>query len=329
MILLLACAQTTDSGVDMGDPAEELVLPDVSGVDFAGAYKDAIQRAKTVSVSAAWIAHADLLERRVEGCPDLWAGVPDDDAVDVDSEEGSSWYDHCSTGATDYDGWAWWDASIAVEGDADTPEGRTTDASRELSGNALIADGSGVQLELDGDFSDALSRSDAQDYAHWTWSTASSGTITLPTESYRTDLSVYASGGDENTFEPTGNVYLFNERIQDRFDSFEMDLAFAGEGAAAPEDCTAEPKGWIGVRDENAYWYDIVFQPRYDEDGDTGQSAGTYTDCDGCGTVYVRGVEAAELGEVCLDFGFVWSESPVSPPNVEDYVLSLHGLEAQ
>lgn len=130
-------------------------------------------------------------------------------------------------------------------------------------------------------------------------------------------------------YEPRGNIFLFDSKLAGRFDSVEIDLAFAGPGAAAPTECADEPRGWIGLRDENAYWYDVVFQPRYDEDvTGTGTTNPPYGACDGCGAIYIRGVEQVEaLGEVCLDFDFVFSESPVTPPATADYVLPLHSLE--
>lgn len=330
MILLFVVACTAeDSGVDLGDPAVVLPMPDVSGVDFAGAAQAAIQEAKAVSTVAPWDAHAALLGRRDTACPDLWAGVPDDESVTVDGEGGTSWLDHCTAGATDFDGWSWFLTSLVADGDAETAEGRTLDGTRDLEADATIADASGIQLEASGSFSDAISRTDAPDYTHWTWSSTVSGTVTGATAmdgaampgGWRSDLALYASGGDVNELQLDGNVYAFDDRIQDRFDSFEMDLDFLGEGAAGPDDCTAEPAGWIGLRDTDAYWYDLTFQPRYD---DTGAPA---AECDGCGELYVRGVADGDLGPVCLDFSFVWSDAPVTPPDAEGYTLSLHSLE--
>lgn len=325
---LLACAPQ-DSDVDLGEVPAELPLPDLSGIDFAAAVEDAVQASKTVAVGPAWAAHASLLSgRRAVDCPDLWVGAPDDESVDLDAEGGSSWFDHCSAGATDFDGWAWFDTALVASGDAASPEGLTVDATRELSADGVISDDAGVQLELDGEFSDAVSRTDAPDYQRWTWSSAVAGTVTgaeamdgsRTPGGWRADLAVYASGPDENVYEVAGNIFLFDSLWQGRFDSADLDLAFAGAGAAGPDDCSAEPAGWIGLRDENAYWYDLVFQPRHSDTGTVGGA------CDGCGELYVRGV-GTDLGEVCVDFSFLWSEEPVSPPEAEDYVLSLHSLE--
>lgn len=341
LLLTAGCGPAEgDSGVDLGDPPEELVLPDVSGVDFPAAFRDAVQLTKRITAGVAWQGHVAALGERSADCPDVYAGAPDDPSVDVGEEGGLSWFDHCSTPAgTDFDGWAWWTGAVAVAGDAATPEGATTEASRTVAGDAALTDHAGVRFELDGEASDALSRTDAPDYARWTYSSTVTGTVTGATlfgddpetpGGWRTDLAVYATGGDAAVYEPRGNVFLFDRKLHDRFDSFELDLAFAGAGAQGPDDCALEPRGWIGLRDENAYWYDVVFLPRSDEDpNDTGDGNAPYTACDGCGTLYVRGVEVTELGEVCLDPAFVWDVDPFTPPAVEDFVLSLRQLESE
>ena len=341
--LLGACAPEGEDTVDLGDPVQPLVLPDVSGVDFPAAYQEAVQLAKTVHNNRPWQGHVASLDRRFQGCPDLYAGLPDDESIDgggnQDEPEGATWFDACTTpGGIDYDGWVYWNGEVQREGDETTPEGATLDATRELDGSGLVSVGGDVAFEFKGEASDSLSRVIAKGYDRWTWSSTVTATVTgsdvfgadsAAPGGWRTDLTMAATGGDSSELSLRGNVFLFDHLLQDRFDSLEMDVAFLGEGAAGPDDCTAEPAGWIGLRDENAYWYDVVFLPRYDEDVNDTAGDGQYGACDGCGTVYVRGVEAAELGQICIDFGFVWGEAPVTPPSVEDYVLSLHQLQSE
>lgn len=317
------------------------MLPDVTGIDFPTAYQEAVQLSKRVTAGVPWQANILALDHRNDGCPDFYAGVPDDAAVDIDEDaEGQSWFDHCTTAAgTDIDGYAWWLGAAELEGDATKAEGATTRASRSLDAYATVADYSGTRVELKVEASDDLSRTDAPEYAYWTYSSEVSGTVTgsdvfgadpdLP-GGWRSDLALYATGGDSQVYEPRGNLFFFGHKLQERFDSVEMDLAFGGAGSLGPDDCALEPRGWIGLRDENAYWYDVVFQPRYDEDvNDTGEPAAPYSECDGCGTIYLRGVEAVELGEVCLDFSFVWSDDPFTPPGVEEFVLTLRQLVSE
>ena len=48
-----------------------------------------------------------------------------------------------------------------------------------------------------------------------------------------------------------------------------------------------------------------------------------YSVCDGCGKVYVRGVEADPIGEVCPDFGALWQGGVIDVPALSDYVLDV------
>lgn len=340
LVLALACAEAEDDSVDLGDPPEELVLPDTSGIDFVSAYTDAIQLAKTVGTGRVWDGLATTLAHRNTGCPDFYAGAPDDPSVNVDPDsDGQTWFDVCTTtGGVDYSGYTWWDSSVETEGDRDTNEGESVDASRQLSGNGKVRGDGESYFEFDGEAEDALSRTVARKYDRWTYSSTVVGTVTgidafgddpVAPGGWRTDLSVFATGGDAALFEPTGNIFLFGKKIQDRFDSVEMDLSFPGQGSVGPGDCAQEPKGWIGLRDENAFWYDVVFLPRYDDlPGDTATTGG-FSECDGCAHIYIRGLDVSvDLGEICMDFSFVWNDAPVAPPETSEFVLPLHSLEA-
>ena len=61
---------------------------------------------------------------------------------------------------------------------------------------------------------------------------------------------------------------------------------------------------------------------RNDDDvTDTGYPNDPYSACDGCGTLYVRGLEQPAL-EVCMSFDFLW-QGLVQPPPVADFVFTL------
>ena len=134
----------------------------------------------------------------------------------------------------------------------------------------------------------------------------------------RADQYVYVEGGDTARLESRGNLYLFEDRIADRWDSVAMDLELVGDDGAGPGDCTLEPTGWLSLRDTNAYWYDVVFLASEADTVDTS----TDTSCDGCGTLYIRGVES---GTVCPDLSAAW-DGRLDPPDVADFVLSIHDL---
>ena len=105
-----------------------------------------------------------------------------------------------------------------------------------------------------------------------------------------------------------------------------MDLILTGETGAGPDDCTLEPKGWIGLRDENAYWYDLVFMPK-DASDSTGYLDDEHSVCDGCGTLYLRGLETENYGQICPDFNDLWLGDTVELPAAEDFILTIQQLD--
>lgn len=319
------------------DPPPSLVLPDITGLDMEAAYQDALALALTVNARTAFVSHHRAIERFNTGCPDVYAGLPPDDLVRVDGVQGDppgvTWADFCmGPDGTSFSGYGYWDGNVSVQGQPGTPEGLTVNAARTMAADGVVATADGVFLEIDGELSDALYRVDAEGYTRWSYSSLVDGTVTgsdpfppgaLAPDGWRTDLYTYQSGGNVDRIEARGNVYLFTGRMFDRFDSMAMDLEVIGTLGAGPDDCTLEPLGWIGLRDEDAFWYDLIFLPRAGSDV-TGPDYPNdpLSDCDGCGTLYLRGVE---VGEVCPDFSFLFeAERPI--PNVDEFVLSLRDL---
>ena len=47
-----------------------------------------------------------------------------------------------------------------------------------------------------------------------------------------------------------------------------------------------------------------------------------YSECDACGTLYIRGLEAVEIGPICPDFGELWN-GMISVPEEEDFILTF------
>jgi hypothetical protein len=312
-------------------------LPDdLDTIDFVSAYRDAMSLAVSVTTQQPWLGHTDSITGRGPGCPDFWTGQITDTAGQlIGNDFGLSWYDDCQTSlGAEFDGWIWWDFDVIEAGDPTTQEGMTSDATRTIEGDAFVSDLSGVVFEFDGTATDSFYNVEASGYSRFTYSstvdatvtgTAPFGTDSLTPEGYRSDLFLFLSGGDVDAFEARGNVYLFTPQLHDRFDSVEVDLAFTGPESAEPGSCTLEPLGWIGLRDENALWYDVVFQPRFEDDivGDPYPNDPRST-CDGCGHLYVQGI--AQDIEVCMDFTFLFDGLTVPLPNPDDYVLPLHAL---
>lgn len=329
MPLLWACTAEEPEPVDVGDPAEELPLPDLEGTDWPAAFAEALILTAGLRGQLAWSGHAAALELGREGCPDIYVGAPDTD-VDVDDDAGGvSWSDYCTTsGGLGFSGYAWWDGRAEVSGDADTPEGAESSGERSMVADGSVTDSDGIRFQLDGEVADSVYRVDAKGYTRWTWSSLLQGTLageeifagSATPDGVRADLYLYATGGDVQSFEARGDVYLSGQPVMDRFDSVSMDLAMVAPDSAGPDDCALEPLGYLSLRDASAYWYDLVFLPRYDDDAaDTDYPNDPYGECDGCGTLYVRGLEQ---GEVCVDFSAIW-EGPLDPPAIDDFVTSL------
>ena len=324
LIVLLACSSgpgsSHDSGVDLGDNPSAQPLPDLSGVDLPGAFADALQRAQGVTLSTAWTGHVASMAHRTNGCPDLYlGGIQDADLGD--NPAGLTWYDYCQPagGGSSFSGWVYWDGSVDVTGQPGDKAGQTVDASRELSGDGLVGrNRDNTAFELRGDATESVYSVTAPDYQTWTWQSEIQATVTgsdafADSQGWRADLYMSASGGDAATLELRGNAYFFAPVIAGRFDSIDADLVFGSD-----PDCTLEPHGWLSVRDPDAVWYDLVFLP-LDGAADTGTDAGT---CDGCGTLYVRGLETVEYGQVCPDLGG-WSVPATSVPDPNDFLLTL------
>jgi len=319
--------------VDLGDPPVQLDVPDVAPEELAAGVEEALATALAIDLREVWPAHVETLELASPGCPDFYAGTPDLENNEIPEDLGWSWSDLCTaTGDRRYAGWAWWDNTVEVSGDASDNVGATTEASRTIVSDGLMALGDEVQLEFDGEASDSVLRVEATDYMSWSYSSLFDATVTgvladtLTPGGLRAELFTRATGGDADTLELRGNVHFFEHRIRDRYDSITVDLLWAAPSSTSPDDCAEEPRGWIGVRDENAFWTELIFQPRYDDDvTDDPYDNVPLNVCDGCANVYIRGVK--QDFTVCPDFSFVW-DGGLSAPEANAYALDMRTLLA-
>jgi hypothetical protein len=346
-LLLVACqpsttsdsTPTTETGTT--DTGPLFPLPDdLASIDFEAAFVEAVRQLVTVTTQQPWTGHAGTLERRSPGCPDFWTDPFTVRGQLVSREDGVAWNDDClNTAGDNYDGWIWWDSRLSAFGDPTTYEGRTIDAVRTMEGDATVdrvGEGEEPELlfEFDGTATDSLYRVEAYGYERYVYSTAIDATVsgrdvfrgTPMPDGYRSELTVTLTGGDVDNFEARGDVYMFSEVFLDRFDSIGVDMELQGPKGAGPEVCTQEPLGWIGLRDSNAYWYDVVFQPRFEEDiVDIDFANDPLSMCDGCGKLYVQGVE--QDVQICVDFSFLFERNAIQLPQEEDFVLPWRGLE--
>lgn len=329
---------TTPSSTGETGVADQNLYPlpdDIDEIDFESAFADAVRMMVTVTPQEPWQGQVSAVDRGEIGCPDYWTEPFTVANQLVGYEDGVAWNDDCltTTGLT-YDGWIWWDSDVSNFGDPATYEGKTSEGSRRMEGKATVSTGDDITFEFAGTASDSLYQVQAIGYERHVYSTLMDATVTgrdvftadsATPEGYRTDLTMSLTGGDVDNFEARGNVYLFTPQLHDRFDSIGVDMELQGPKGAGPDACTLEPLGWIGLRDENAYWYDVVFLPRFQEDiVDIDYANDPLSICDGCGRLYVQGIEQ-EGKEVCIDFSFLF-DGTVPLPDIQDYVLPWHSL---
>ena len=334
-IAVAGCSKGGDTDDIVFDDPPELPPPDISGLDLPGAFETGFVTLAELDLRKAWAGHEKAMALRRDGCPDIFAGNPNVEDIDINTDnDGSSWLDFCEQGdGTTFGGFEYWEIAINREGDATSGAGRTTEASRLLFGDGVVGRGEDILFEFDGEATDGLTITEAAgDYYAWSYSSRMEGTVTGDlvfdgedlTGGYRIGLTRRATGGADQGLEANGNVYFFEHRFQDRFDSIAANFELIGPAAAGPDDCTKEPQGYISLRDENAFWYDLVFSPRYDGDPDDPDYPNEpYSECDGCGTLYIRGLEQDhEIGEICVDLSSLWS-GPLDPPEVQDFAFTL------
>lgn len=332
LVMLLACKGADpagqDTGLDLGQGPGTLTLPDLSDVDLPAAYLDGLERARGITLTSAWSGHTTAIARRTATCPDLYVGGVED-ADMGDDTLGLTWSDYCqpASGGAAFGGWAWWDGSVQVQGDPAEATGQIVDASRSLSGDGLVSVDGAAAFELRGELSESIYLSTAPDYQAWSWSSLVDATVTgadafpaAEADGWRASMYMDATGGEAPTLELRGAAYLFGPRIAGRFDSIDLDLSFGSD-----PDCTLEPHGWIALRDEDAIWYDLVFLPAQDQ-GETWDDQGLGA-CDGCGTLYVRGLETIEYGQVCPDLSG-WAVRSDTLPDPDSFLLTLREILA-
>jgi len=325
-VLLYGCEEKVDTvTVEAYVPPEDLELPSLDGIDIGAAFTEAITMVGKVQLNPAWQGNREALSYKRPTCPDLYVGENDDMDMPADAVV---WQDFCNTGTgLSYSGFTAWTGRLERSGDIESEVGEIINGTRQMSGQAVVSVNGETIYEFKGVGEDSLYRVQSPTYDRWTYATTINGMI-RGTEStglnsgFRSDLYIYATGGDTRSLESRGNVFWTSHRIQDRFDSAAMDIYLLDPSSAGPDDCALEPKGWIGIRDERAYWYDLVFMPMDAED-DAGYEDDDRSVCDGCGTLYLRGTETIDYGQVCPDFSSIWTETLIDLPQAEDFIFTF------
>lgn len=325
----VACAPTDDDEVDLGPPAPDLLMPDLTGLDLPTQLSRGLDLALTADLRGSWSAFTQTMALR-DTCPDIYASGDDNNDMPP-----LYWSDSCTTeGGMLFEGELGWN-SVATRDVLS--EGSYVDiGERQLSGSATIEssiDASAIRLfSFSGEGSDAFyqsvdGQSTEQGSERWTYSAQLTGTVTgtLPFEQdqgeegdhfsggWREDLYIQYTGGNQDILNLRGDLFLLQETF-DRFDSVSLDITLYGPTGAPPGACLLEPYGYIGLRDTSAYWYEVIFLPI-----EGAESGAESAECDGCGTLFVRGVEQPD--PVCMPFEGIWDK--LSPPVLTDYIFSI------
>lgn len=342
-LLLAAACAPPPAGVEPPAPREPdppPVLPmDFKALDVKAAVESALQIGAIATAAAVWEGHVGSLALATRDCPTVWTGpLPEDADVDGDFEEGLTWLDNCGTPAgVQLNGWNHWETG-GLEG-----------TSRSVSADARVVDAGGVVLyDFVGEASDSLD-------ADGSYASSFLGELTGTLAGIGSGLrgEVEASWSPDGTLRFFGNMTTFDgfgppdNRIPDmapelenlpgwtqgdpRFTSVRFDLEFTA-------DCAAEPLGYVGIRGNEGFWFDVYFLPIYDPtEGSAQSNAFPFEEidnvaCDGIGTMFSRNVSLKEEDEadpawsreVSPDFAGVVASLPT--PSPDDYVFTLRDL---
>ena len=266
-------------GAQGTDGTIELTMPDLTSVDIDAAFADAIDVAMTVSTGVSWGGHIRSLERRHEGCRISTSEHPnftDDFGLPDGGGNGLLWYDNCTTpGGLFYRGMQYWDGRGAIDGDPQSSSGQTQQGNRTMAGASTVGDNQETRFQFRGTASDSLSRVIAPDYERWTYSSTVEATVS-GTDALDPIASLTPGGWRaDSTSTPPAAVSPARgpgRRLPVRAPHpgplrFARDRHRTVERLVGRTGHALEPRGWIGLRDENAWWIDVVFMPTESDDG--------------------------------------------------------------
>jgi hypothetical protein len=354
--LLVACTTEPPDGSQIGairQPDPDPAPPsDLTDIDMRASIEAALALAGIVTTQSAFVGHLDTMAMGEVGCPDVWAGAPPENFVELELDEdatGLSWLAGCSTRAgVEFDGFAFWTSEI--------DQGENT-ATRSLLADAEVRRGADVLWAFDGEASDTF------DAGTGMYSSSFAGTITGSMSGLGKGLRAgnntesdnggfIAEWGTDGSLHFAGSVQSFDgfgpvdrrsgdepelEGIagwkpnQPRFTSVRYDLTFG-------PDCAEEPLGFVGLRGNEGFWFDVFFLPIYAIDEDTADSNAfpfeniENQSCDGIGTLFSRNVNLGEIDaqdtswsrELAPDFDSARNGLPT--PDLESYIYSLRHL---
>lgn len=343
------CSFDDGQGSQIGSLKESSVPQppaDLEELDIAQAVRDAMRIGGIATLASAWTAHVASLDEGEQDCPRTWLGAPPERFVDInngnDALDGLSWFDNCNTPlGTSFEGFSYWEhdvdmgqgegaRSIVMDAQVRAPDGTLLldfdgEAADELRGNAyastmtarvlrgaLLGFGSGLRGELD---------------ASWTAGGMElEGAVHLEDGFGPPDMRMPSLSASPELTNVTNWV-----QGMPRYTSVRFDLDFDG-------DCALEPRGYVGVRGNEGFWFDVYFLPKYDPVEDLSRASSfpfeaiDNLDCDGIGTLFVRNLDLRQVErispewsrEIQIDFASIISAMPT--PDLAGFTFSLQDL---
>lgn len=354
---LAACSLDENDGTQIGALKESSIPEppsDLTGLDLVDAVEDAFRIAGIATMATAWTAHVGSMDHGVLGCPNAWLGAPPERFVEIDGGNdglpGLSWFDNCSTPAGySFSGFSYWENTL----DPGQNEG-----DRSLSMDGVIRDAQGgLLLDFDGEAADSLQ---GNAYASTMTARVLRGSLLGFGSGLRGELdanwtpngmelngAVHVEDGfgpadTRPPFRPSvyqsrppvspelQNVTNWTEGMP-RFTSVRFDLDFDG-------DCPNEPRGYVGVRGNEGFWFDVYFLPKYDPEEELSRASSfpyesiDNVECDGIGTLFVRNLDLRQLEaenpgwsrELNIDFASIIASMPT--PSLDGFVFTLQNL---
>lgn len=327
LLLFTGCTGPADDTAPEETKVElDTAPPTVSDADLTGVdeqlFVDSVALILTVSANSVWGAiDASLARGNGSSCPDVYLGTPNPNEVDFegvdDDFDGWSWYDYCRNGSTRIGGGMFWDTELVTSID----KGDTLyEGQRSLVSAAWVGTDDETFVQFDGDLDDSLRMRVApgggktvEGYSMSFDGIVGGSDLFADATGWRSTLEFDYQPG---SFSIIGNLFMFEQVVDGRFDAWSYQLE---EGDTT---CAKEPEGWLAVRAIDGFWFELDYETPLDY-GDTGKVPDTdpYAACDGCGTLYVRGIdqlERQEVGVLCPDFSTAWSG--IATPQPEDFL---------